>query len=527
MDPDKLSAPERALWQAFPRGELVDLTKVRGVRARTVRADVISALLLGAAPAEPDRVAALCLDGALVTGPLKLGHAVITGPVRLRRCEFKSVIDLSGAKARSVDLEGSRLAGLRAPLAELDGSLSLIDGECHGQVVLTGTRITGALQMRGLRLDHPGEVALLGNRLVVGDDLLAPQAVINGQLRLAGARIGGMVFLDGAVLRHEGRRALHAFKLSVGAGFLARRGFAATGEVALGDASIEGEVDFRGATLSNPGGNALQAIGLQAGTNIWFSEGFTARGTIQLSRAKLGAEIHMSGVTLISPARDAVSCQYTRAALLVLDSACSVDGAIDLRHAQFTDIRDDTASWPSSLRLSGLSYEALDPPLSAAQRVQWLRRDADGYLPQNYETLAAMYRGLGDDASARVVLLAKERARRAQLPWYGRAWSWLQEVTVGYGYRPLRATGWLTAFLALGTLVFGLHHPPPLPAAAHPAFNPFIYTVDLLVPLVDLGLRGSYDPQGPQRWLAYLLTAAGWVFVTTIAAGILRVLRRE
>ena len=24
MDSDKLSAPERALWQAFPRGELVD-----------------------------------------------------------------------------------------------------------------------------------------------------------------------------------------------------------------------------------------------------------------------------------------------------------------------------------------------------------------------------------------------------------------------------------------------------------------------------------------------------------------------
>lgn len=37
----------------------------------------------------------------------------------------------------------------------------------------------------------------------------------------------------------------------------------------------------------------------------------------------------------------------------------------------------------------------------------------------------------------------------------------------------------------------------------------------------------SYDPQGPQRWLAYLLTAAGWIFVTTIAAGILRVLRRQ
>ena len=41
------------------------------------------------------------------------------------------------------------------------------------------------------------------------------------------------------------------------------------------------------------------------------------------------------------------------------------------------------------------------------------------------------------DASARAVLLAKERDRREQLPWYGQTWAWIQEVSVGYGYRPL------------------------------------------------------------------------------------------
>ncbi|HEY6787621.1 MAG TPA: hypothetical protein VI365_09950 [Trebonia sp.] len=527
MDPDKLSAPERALWHAFPRGELVDLTRARGVRARTVRAEIIAALLLGAVPPEPGRIAAIRLDGARIAGTLSLGHAVITGPVRLRRCDLEAAIDLSGAKARDIDLEASKLAGLLAPLAEIDGNLSLIECECSGQVVLTGAHITGALQMQRARLDYPGKVALLGNRLVVNGDLLAQQAVVNGEFRLAGAQVGGMVGLDGATLRHEGGRALNGFKLSVGAGLLARSGFSAAGEVALMDESIEREVSFRGAALSNPGGNALLAIGIQAGTDIRFSGGFTAHGTIRLSRARVGAEINMAGVRLMNPDGDAIRCRYARAATLVLDSDSSVDGRVDLRYSQFTDVRDNLACWPRRLRLSGLSYDALDPPLSAAQRVQWLRRDVDGYLPQNYETLAAMYRRLGDDASARMVLLAKERERRAQLSWYRRAWSWLQEITVGYGYRPLRATAWLAVFLALGTLVFGLHHPPPFQGTAHPAFNPFIYTVDLLVPLVDLGMRNSYDPQGPQRWLAYFLTAIGWIFVTTIAAGILRVLRRQ
>jgi hypothetical protein len=524
---DKLTAPERALWRAFPRGELVDLTGTRGVRARTIRSEVIAALLLGAVPAEPGRTAAIRLDGARIPGTLSIGHAVIAVPVSLRRCEFLAGIDLSGAKVRGIDLKGSRLVGLLAPVAEIDGNLSLTECECQGEVVLTGAHIIGALQMQRARLEHPGEVALLGNRLVIDDDLLAQEAVINGQLRLAGARVGGIVFLDGATLRHEGGRALHGSKLSVGAGLLARAGFSATGEVAFNDASIERGVDFRGATLSNPGGNALTAIGLRAATFIWFGDGFTAHGAIRLSRVKIGTEIYMSGVRLKNPDGDAIRCRYARATTFVLDSDSEVDGTIDLRYSRFTDIRDSLACWSRRLRLSGLSYDALDPPLTAGQRVGWLRRDTDGYLPQNYETLAAMYRRLGDDSSARFVLLAKERERRGLLPWYGRAWSWLQEVTVGYGYRPLRATAWLAVFLALGTLVFGLHHPPAFQGTAHPAFNPFIYSVDLLVPLIDLGLRNSYDPQGPQRWLAYFLIAVGWILVTTIAAGILRVLRRQ
>jgi hypothetical protein len=190
-------------------------------------------------------------------------------------------------------------------------------------------------------------------------------------------------------------------------------------------------------------------------------------------------------------------------------------------------IRDDQSCWPRQMRLSGLGYDTLDPQLPAAKRVEWLRRDVDGYLPQNYETLAGMYRRHGDDVGARTVLLQRERQHREQLPWYGRAWSWLQEVTVGYGYRPLRAGAWLVAFLAIGTLIFGLRHPPALAGVPHPGFNPLIYSLDLLVPLVNFGLRGAYDPQGAQRWLAYLLIAVGWIFVTTIAAGIARVLRRQ
>jgi hypothetical protein len=314
--------------------------------------------------------------------------------------------------------------------------------------------------------------------------------------------------------------------MSVGARFLARDGFSAQGEVRLARTRIGGDLSLRGARLSNPGSDALLAYGLETGGDVSLS-GVQADGSVRLSRATIGAAILLDGARLVNPSGEAIRCRNTQARTLTLGPGLSADGIVDVRRSQFAEIQDDRGCWPSRLRLSWLSYDALEPPLVAAERVQWLRRDVDGYLPQNYETLAAMYRSLGDDAAARVVQLAKERQRRDQLPWYGQAWSWVQEITVGYGYRPLRAATWLMAFLAIGTLVFGLHHPPPFPGTAHPAFNPLIYTVDLLVPLVDLGMRNAFAPQGPQRWLAYLLIAVGWIFVTTIAAAIVRVLQRQ
>jgi len=61
-----LSAPEQALWSAFPRGEWAD------VEGAEIRAEVITALLLGAAAAEPGRRAAVRLLNARVTGRLDL-----------------------------------------------------------------------------------------------------------------------------------------------------------------------------------------------------------------------------------------------------------------------------------------------------------------------------------------------------------------------------------------------------------------------------------------------------------------------
>jgi hypothetical protein len=60
----------------------------------------------------------------------------------------------------------------------------------------------------------------------------------------------------------------------------------------------------------------------------------------------------------------------------------------------------------------------------------------------------------------------------------------------------------------------------------YPRFHPVIYTLDLLLPLVDLGQERAYGPSGVMQWVAIILIGSGWLLATTVAAGAGRILRR-
>jgi hypothetical protein len=137
-----------------------------------------------------------------------------------------------------------------------------------------------------------------------------------------------------------------------------------------------------------------------------------------------------------------------------------------------------------------------------------------------------VYRAAGRDEDARTVLLAGERHRRDTLSRPGRWWGHLQDLTVGYGYRPGRAGAWLAALFTVGTVVFTLHPPRAADPGTAPDFVPPVYTLDLILPVGDLGQQAAYHPRGATVWLAYTLIVAGLILATTVAAAGARRLRR-
>ncbi|AVV45589.1 membrane-associated oxidoreductase [Streptomyces sp. ID05-04B] len=485
MEINALTPAERRVRRAFATGTTVDFREAPDEavrpdwgRERTVRSRVLRELLLNG-PHRPGEVPALKLMGARITGELDLRYATVDSVVRLGHCHFDTVPRLAGAHLNYLNLRDSVLPGLAAARSRIGGSLRLTGCRFGGPVHLGGAQISGALFLERAELGgaDPTSAVLGLNQVTIDDDLCARGLRAHGVIRLDGATVAGSIDLEGAELNNPGGFVLEAEALDVGANLLGRR-MRADGRIDLRGSRIPGRVDLLGTSLSNPGGTALRASSCVIG-EIWLREGPPVKGRLNLRRAEVG------------------------------------------------QLQLEPEMLPDQVRLLDLTYTFLTPHEPAERRLPMLERDDGAFDPHAYEQLTAAYRRIGDDRGARVVQLAKQRRHRRTLPWYGRAWGRLQDAAVGYGFRPLRAAGWLLSLLAVGSIAYAGHHPPPLKAGEAPPFNPVFYTLDLMLPVISFGQEGAYAPAGAYQWLAYVLIVTGWILATTVVAGVTRTVSRQ
>jgi hypothetical protein len=493
-------------------------------RVRFSNVKVIGTVIMNDARLAASGEAALSLDGLAADGSVFCKRMAVTGMVSLRNARVAGPFSFSGT---TIDHPGQM--AFRGSRMTAEGGMYLGGGfTATGTVRLAGSRIDWELDMEGAHLAHPGGDALQGEGVQIEGTLEARELTAEGRVDLSQALIAGSLNMAGARLDcagHSGGVALDADGIVISEGLSCDGGFRAVGTVRLADGRIGTFADFTGAHLRNPAGQALDAAGVSVGRGLMCGRGFTTEGELNLVGAVIGRHLYLNDATLRAPGGRALAAWQLEVRELYLRPRQPPEGIVDLRHARIGVLRDAPATW-SPRRQDGLVYDALDPMLPAADCLAWLRTDGDGYVPQPYEQLAATYRRLGQDADARTILLAKQRRRRAALPPYARAWGLLQDVTVGYGYRPVRAALWFLALLAAGAVVFALDIPPRAEPGKGPAFNAVVYALDLLFPLIDLGQERAFQPVGGDQWVAYALIMAGWVLATTIAAGITRALSR-
>jgi hypothetical protein len=464
---------------------------------------------------------ALDATNAVIGGGLNGDQMMVHGETRLRRTRIAASIQLPGAQ-----LHNAHGSSLEAEALAVDGGLWCDRGfSALGEMRLAGARLGGSLTLIGAELSAPGGSALNLDRATMAELDARRLVVSSGAVSLNSAQIATDVNLAGARLNGNKDTAFAADGATIGTRLILTN-VSARGEISMRTGHIGARLLLQGARIENPGGTALRLSGVEVAADV-FCDDITVYGMTRLRGARIGG-INLAGARLFNPGSTALDAEALQAARgISLLPAEPVQGTVNLSHASTGVLRDDPHTWPDDLQLGGLSYAALEPQLPARQRLNWLARDPGSRSLQPYQQLAALYANTGQPGQARQVLYAAERRRRSAMSPPGRAWSFLQDITVGYGYRPARAAIWLGALLLIGSLIYAAAPPAPLDLAAAPHFNPVIYTLDLLLPVVDLGQKNSYNPAGFEQWLSYLLTAAGWILATTIATSITRIITRR
>ncbi|RJQ83448.1 oxidoreductase [Pseudonocardiaceae bacterium YIM PH 21723] len=463
-------------------------------------------------------------------------------------------------------------AALVADRIQVVGNVELDQGfTCSGTIRMDGARIGGTLRMAGstvwasgrqgraeedteqagdespapawVTLD-PAEAVRLDSAQVRGD-LDAVELTVHGQLRMLNTAIMGSLVLTEAVFRHPDDDAIWAPRLTVG-GEMDCRNLRAEGGLLLAGASIGVSLNLRHAVLEKPGhhphsGYPKPALDLRAarvGRDVVCSGRFTAHGGVRLHSTNVGRHVQLVGAALTAP-EDATALNLYGLSCRELGLALREppDGAVVLSYAKCATLNDNEHLWAgeNTVDLVDFSFDALhtDAVSKARTRLGWISHATEYYSPGPYDQLAATLTAAGEDEEATAVLMEKQRLRYAgwarDSRWFGWAiWlgSQLQRFTVGYGYRPMRALVWLVVCAVLGSLWFSGHVLVPVNEQDHPAWNPVLYSLDLLVPIVDLGQDNRWRADGASQWISSGLIAIGWILATTVAAGLTRMLKR-
>ncbi|MET9000314.1 hypothetical protein [Amycolatopsis sp. NPDC004169] len=460
----------------------------------------------------------------------------VDGGADLTGCRIRGQLDLSGGSFHNIG--GTALDLARA---ELKQNMICRSGfELNGKLLLAGAEIDGNLWCEGGQFENKADVAIDATGATVGRDVALCRETTGAAFRATGkvvfndAAIGGSLRCTGGHFGNPGDVVLTAKALGITRDALFCGGFVADGEVDLTDAKIGGRLSCTGGRFEQHGA-ALSGDRITVAQSAEFGKDFHADGTVFLRDANITGDLDFTGAAFASasngPALTLAGATIGRT--LALHIGERPTGEIDLSGATAGHLDDCEANWPAKVLLHDFDYRSLPHDgtgvPSVDDRLRWLQLNKR-YVPQIYAQLAAVYQKAGFDDEAAKVAVAGETARRKSLPGFAGRASRLSGLllrwTVRYGYRPLQVLWWWLVLQVTGSLIFTFAGDRLVPTRDKvPEFNSFLYTLDLLLPVVNLKQRDFWAASGWAGWVAAAFTVAGWGLALCLAVGVGRIFK--
>lgn len=567
-----LSAAEDKLLEACAQGIVAKISDQRPEKhsdSNFLRATFVRFLALGGDDEAQVHEHGVQLQGAWLDGVLDLDGAQLPFKLGVFNSHLTHKPECTDARIEgSLNFSGSHLPGLRMSRICLSGSLFLNAGfTATGEIHMLGAYIGGSLDCSGATLDVKEGKALSADRAdIKGSVFLKAGFTATGQVRFLGAQIGSNLECAGAKLDVKEGSALTADRADIKGSVFLTAGFAAIGEVRLLGAQIGGNLECVGAKLDGKEGSALTADGAGIKGSVFLNASFAA-GEVRLVGTQIGGGLDCSDAKLYGKDGRALFAQQIQVmgSLSLRNIKLPLRG-VDLTGAFAGCLVDDSISWGENLFLDGFVYERLsgNAPTDAATRLAWLDKqwpshsglngNGDQFKPQPWRQLQKVLRDMGHAEDAREVAIALEnRLRKAGLigrsPQHWRAparWSykqlsmgfhWLFRVLIGYGFRPFRLGAWMILVWALCAAFYWYAALQGVMAPSNPlmfqnpnyqscqvqknwylcealpeeytGFSPMAYSLDLILPLVNLQQENDWAPLIPTP-KASVFSEFGW-----------------
>lgn len=485
----------------------------------------------------------------------KLSNSVIKGGIVLTAARIGGQLVMESATVSS----GASGAVLNCRGITIEQGVNLGDVEIEGLLDISGAHIGNNLNMPGARLTKPvNGVSLQAHRLRVNGNLNLNEAfTAEGMVDLTGSRVKGHLGLSNGHFRKGGgeatkETALNLARIVVDQDAYLNSGFTAAGTVSMPDARIGGSLRCEGGVFDNEADTAIYAAGIDVGRDVYLSKksaepiddhsGFLAKGKVVLVDAKVGGTLNFSG-GIFRASEESLIATGLHAGSVMFGNAFQAAGKVDLRRVKVDgELKAGRSLRPDQARLKGLSYVSFTDDMKLEERLTWLRKMST-HIPQTYRQLANVKQGEGLDSDARKILVAGKDDFYSKRPWFIKPFGWFFKWTVGYGYSPLWIVAWLAIFELAGGILFShLRHDILLapiyinPAnnlpqgsitgsatttlQGYPAFEPWLYTLDLLLPVVRLRQSETWVPHSAAEWCSMVFVIAGWALATSLVVGL-------
>lgn len=476
-------------------------------------------------------------DGFSAKGRVSLFCAKITG-------------QLNGCSGRFSSVEKA----IAADGVQVGSGIFLCDGfKSKGQLSFIGATVEGQMSLRGARLKASGDQALVADRICINGSLFLDMGFkAKGQICLRGARISAQLAFNGARITGRQSNSISADRIHVKGSVSMGRGFFSKGYVRFVSARIDGSFSMR---------EAAQLRGLVA-------DQMQVNGSMTLcSLTKPLSRVSLAGARVTALNDDAKSWgKYLKLNGFVYD-------LLDVHNTMSVEER---VEWLEK-QCSQVPEKGVKPQVKSKV-----------FVPQPWQQLKAVLENMGRAEDSREIGIEYERhrAKCGQIGLSPTTWGRLRRglnsgiaktlhffygKLIGYGYRPMQLVPWFLGVWLLTTVLYwyaanqGAVFAPsdplifqneaymtcqpssdetfkPAPGTGnwylcnalpqeYTGFSPIAFSLDLLLPLVDLHQEKDWAPliETPKanigeemlgiltlkrfvRFIMWFEILAGWVF---------------